>query len=567
MQVMKNLLVAQTLNKIADLLEIHDVEFKPRAFRRAAISIGSLEEDIEILAQQNKLLNIPGVGEGIAKKIIEIIKTGTCREYERLRKEIPVDVDALMKVEGLGPKKIKILYKKLHIRNLKELESAVQRHKLQKLEGFGEKTEQNILQSLGFVKKSSGRFLLSDAWHIAQDLKSRVQKKAKKVEIAGSLRRWKETIGDVDILAVGPQNLLQDFVHYKDVVKILSQGPTRSSILLNSGMQADIRIIPEKSFGAALHYFTGSKEHNIALRKIAMQKGWKLNEYGLFRGKAQLAGRTEEEVYRKLGLRYIEPELRENQGEIEASRNNKLPALMQQEDIKADLHLHSTWSDGSASIEDMAAAAKSLRYEYIAITDHYGNLKIANAMNRKRMENQWQEIDKLNKKFSPFTILKGAEVNINLDGSLDIDAKTAQEIDIVIASLHAGFKNNPTQRIMRAMENRYTTIIAHPSAREINRREGAPLDYQKIFDKARETSTLLEINASPERLDLDSIHAKHACENQCMLVINTDAHATASLPFIKFGVGIARRAWCSKKNIANTQTLPQFRKNFKNRLH
>ena len=562
---MKNPLVAQILYKIADLLEIQEVEFKPRAFRRAAASIESLEEDIEELARKNKLQEIPGVGEGISKKILEIIQTGTCKEYEQLKKEVPVDIDGLMKVEGLGPKKIKFLYKKLHIRNLKDLEAAVKLHKLQKLEGFGEKTEQNFAQALGFIKKSSGRFLLSYSFHIAQDIKQYLQKKAKKVEVAGSLRRWKETIGDVDILAVGNQEVMDFFTKYKETAKVLARGETRSSIMLSNGLRADLRLVPERSFGAALNYFTGSKEHNIELRKIAIKKGWKLNEYGLFRGNTQIAGKTEEEVYKKLGLQYIEPELRENQGEIEASRSKKLPILVQQRDIKADIHVHSTWSDGSASIEEMAKAAMALGYEYLAITDHFNNPRIANPLDKKRLEQQGKEVDKLNKKYSGFIILKGAEVNINLNGSLDIDAKTAQQLDIVVASLHSGFKNNPTARILKAMENRYTTFIAHPSAREINKREGASLDYKRIFMAAKETSTLLEINASPERLDLDSINAKHAQEDHCQLIINTDAHAPTSLQYMKFGIGVARRAWCSKKNIANTQALPQFRKIIKNR--
>ncbi len=547
---MKNLLVAQILYKIADLLEIQEVEFKPRAFRKAAMNIESLEQPIEELAEKNKLREIPGIGEGIEKKIIEILQTGTCREYEQLKKQIPVDFEELKKVGGLGPKKIKFLYKKLHIRNLKDLESAVNKGNLKGLEHFGEKTEENLKQALTFTK-SSTRFLLSDAYAIAQDLKQYLQKKAKRVEIAGSLRRMKESVGDIDILVIGKQEIADYFTKYPEVKAVLSKGPTRSSVILNNGMQADIRIIPQKSWGAALNYFTGSKEHNIALRQLALKRKWKLSEYGLFKNKKQIAGKSEEELYKKLGLNYIEPELRENQGEIEASKNNKLPKLLELKDIKADFHIHTNYSDGSSTIKEMTEAAQNLGYKTIAITDHYGSLAIANAMDRKRIQNQWKEIDSINKT-SKIKILKGAEVNIRLDGSLDIDNQILQELDIVIASIHSGLKNNVTERIINAMENKYVNIIAHPSGRLINKREPSIIDYQKLFDKSRETGTILEINSSPERLDLEGMQVKNAVENSCLLAINTDAHSINSLQSMKFGVGIARRGWCEKKNVINT---------------
>lgn len=522
------------------------------------MNIESLEQPIEEMAKQGKLREIPGVGEGIEKKILEIIETGTCKEYEQLKKQVPIKFEELKKVEGLGPKKIKFLYKKLNIRNLKDLEKAIKQHKLEKLERFGEKTQENLKQALTFTK-SSTRFLLSDAYAVAQELKQYLQKKAEKIEIAGSLRRFKESIGDIDILVVGKPELADYFSRYKDVKKVLSKGPTRSSVILNNGLQADIRIIEKKSWGAALNYFTGSKEHNIALRQLALKHQWKLSEYGLFDKNKQIAGKREEELYKKLGLHYIPPELRENTGEIEASRNNKLPKLIELEDIKADFHLHTKYSDGASTIQEMANAAESLRYTHIAITDHYGNLAIANAMNSRIIQKQWKEIDRINKK-SGIRILKGAEVNIKLNGALDIDNATLQKLEIVIASIHSGFRNNVTGRIIKAMENKYVNIIAHPSGRLINKRDAALIDYKKIFDKAENTGTILEINASPERLDLEGLQVKNAIENSCFIAINTDAHSTNNLQLMKFGVGIARRGWCEKKNILNALNIQKFEK-------
>ena len=393
---MKNLLIAEILYKIADLLEIQEVDFKPRAYRKAALNIEAMNEPIEDYYKQGKLKEIPGVGEGISKKIEEIIKTGTCREYEKLKKQVPVDFESLMKIEGLGPRKIKLLYQKLKIKSIQDLEEAIQEHKLSRLEGFGEKTELNLQQSLGFFRKSKGRFLLSEILPIAEDIKDYLKKKSSRVEIAGSLRRFKETIGDVDILAIGEKELIDYFTKYKNAKKILAKGSNKSSVLLDNGLQVDLRLIPRKSFGAALQYFTGNKEHNIHLRILAQKKGLKLSEYGLFRGNRIIAGRTEEEVYKKLGLHYIEPELREDSGEIEAAKN--LPILIQLNDIKGDLHTHTKYSDGNDTIEEMAKQAINLGYEYIAITDHYGSLKIANAMNSSRIKKQWKEIDTLNKK-------------------------------------------------------------------------------------------------------------------------------------------------------------------------
>lgn len=555
---MKNLKVAQILYKIADLLEIQEVEFKPVAYRRAAMSIENLSDSIEDYYKNDKLKDIPGVGEGIAKKIVEIIKTGTCKEFKKLKKRVPVDFENLLKVEGVGPRTVKILYKKLKIKNLKDLEKAAKQGKISRLKDFGNKTEENILESLDFVKKHKGRFLLGDALSVAEDIKNYLLKKSKKIEIGGSLRRYEETIGDVDILAVGDKKLVEYFTKYNDVVKVLAKGPSKSSIILDTGLQVDLRLVKYNQFGAALQYFTGNKEHNIELRKLAIKKGYKLNEYGLFKGKNFVSGKTEREVYNKLGLQYIEPELRTNTGEIEVAKIKKLPNLITLKDIKGDLQVHSKWSDGSDQLKDIADYCKKLGYDYFAITDHFGSLRIANSLNRNRIRKQWQEIDKLNK--GEFTILKGAEVNIKLNCSLDIDSPTLKELDYVIAAVHSGLRNNVTNRTIKAMENRYVNAIAHPSGRLINTREGAILDYEKLFDKSVETGTFFEINSCPERLDLDSVNVKSAIDKNCKLLINTDAHSVDSLNFMKFGVGTARRGWCESNGVINTFTLNKLQK-------
>ena len=557
---MKNLKIAQILYQIADLLEIQEVEFKPVAYRRAAQSIENLSEPIEEYAKEGKLDDIPGVGKGIASKIEEILKTGSCQELKKLKKQVPIDVENLLQVEGVGPKTIKILYKKLHIKNLKDLEQAAQKGKISTLEHFGKKTEEQILQGLEFVKKSTGRFLLGDIYPLAEELKSYLKQKSSCVELAGSLRRFKETIGDLDILAVGDKKIVDHFVQYKDVKKVLWKGPSKASVVLENGLQVDLRMISKELFGAGLMYFIGSKEHSIALRKIAIKKGYKLSEYGLFKGKRTLAAKTEKDIYSRLGMEYIDPELRENTGEIEAAQQKKLPSLVTLQDVKGDLHMHSTWSDGNNSIQELAEACKKKGYDYLAITDHFGNLRIANSLNRKRIVQQWEEIDSLNKKLEKFTILKGAEVNIKLDGSLDIDPLTLKELDYVIASIHGGFKNNVTSRIQKAMENPFVCAVAHPSGRLLNRREGTELDYEKLFATSLKTGTFFEINSSPERLDLDSVHAKEAIMSGCKLLINTDAHSLDSLNFMRLGVGTARRGWCEHKHVLNTLSLTQLQK-------
>ncbi|MEK6948961.1 MAG: DNA polymerase/3'-5' exonuclease PolX [Nanoarchaeota archaeon] len=583
---MKNHEVAELLRRIAELLEIKgELVFKIRAYEKAALVIENLEEDIEELWKQGKLEEIPGVGEGLAKKISKYLEKGKLDYYEELKKQIPVDMEELGRVSGLGPKTILKLYKKLNVKNIKDLEKAAKSHKIQNIEGLGQTVEQNMLKSIEFAKTSGKRFLLGHALDIAEELKSRIQKlnEVDKVEIAGSLRRMKETIGDIDILITSknPAKVADFFASMEDVKNVLAKGPTKSSVLLKEGIQADLRVIEEKNYGAALLYFTGNKQHNIILRKIAIKKGMKLSEYGLFDKKTNnlLAGKTEEECYKKLGLKYIEPEIREDEGELKAAENNQLPTLIGYKDLKGDLQMHTNWSDGNNTILEMAEAAKKLGHEYICITDHAGeSFKITNSLNEKRIKQQRKEIDNINnilekqsfsgrrksKAFSSeiknITILQGGEVNIRDNGDLDLKNNVLKELDIVLASIHSGFKNpkeKMTARIIKAMENEHVDIIAHPTGRLINERPAYDIDFDKILDKAKETNTILEINAYPERMDLNDIRARAAIRHGIKLSIGTDSHDASQLRNYRLGVAIARRGWAEKKDIINSHPIKE----------
>ena len=567
---MDNKNIAKILYEIANMLEIQDVEFKPRAYRRAAQSIESLQENITRYYNEDKLEDIPGVGRHIAEKLKELIKTGKLGYYENLKKELPIDFESLTRVEGIGPKKIKALYKNLKIKNLQDLKKAAEQGKVKNLEGFGEKTEREILESVEFAKKSESRILLGQALPEAEKIRHFLEqsKYAGKVEIAGSVRRMKETIGDLDILITSkyPGKLMDYFTKAKFIKKILGKGATKSSVILDSGLQIDVRVIDNESFGSAMQYFIGSKEHNIAVRKIAIKKGLKLSEYGVFKGSKKIAGATEESVYKALGLRYMDPEIRENSGEIEASLKNKLPKLINYNEIKGDLQMHTKYSDGSNTIMEMAEKAKKLNYKYIGITDHVGNLRIAGALSKKEIAKQHDEINNMNKRLSSFTILKGCEANIKDNGELDLDNETLKRFDFVIASIHSGLKNSrekATARILKAMENRYVNIIAHPTGRLINKRKGYELDFKKIFDKSNKTNTFLEINAFPDRLDLNSINIREAINHKCRLAINTDAHNIEHLDFMRYGIGTARKGWAESKDIINTKSLNELLKAIK----
>ncbi len=564
---MKNHEVAELLRNTARLLEIkNELVFKIRAYEKAALVIDNLEEDIEEVWKKGKLEDIPGIGEGLAKKISEFLETGKLDYYQKLKKEVPVDMEELGKVPGLGPKTIMKLYKQLSVKNIKELEKAAKQHKIQNIEGLGPTVEENILKSIEFAKSSGKRFLLGHALDIAGEIKARLKNlnEVSKIEIAGSLRRKKETIGDIDILITSknPDKVMDFFTGMEDVKDVLAKGTTKSAVRLKEGIQADLRVLDEKSYGAALLYFTGNIQHNIALRKIAIKKGLKLSEYGIFGKKTNkmLAGKTEEECYKKLGLKYIEPEIREDEGEIEAAQKNKLPDLIGYSDLKGDLQMHTKWSDGGNTIMEMANAAKNLGFEYICITDHAGNLRIANALDEKRIKKQKKEIDKANRQLKNFTILQGTEVNIRDDGTADMKDSILKEFGIVLAAIHSGFKNpkeKMTKRIAKAMENEHVDIIAHPFGRLINARPAYEMDFDKILEKAKETNTILEINAYPERLDLNDVNARAAIKAGVKLSIGTDAHEVNELRYYKLGIATARRGWAEKKDIINAYPLKE----------
>ena len=563
---MKNRKVATILNRIADLLEMDGVDFRTKAYRRAAHTVEFLSRDIQDVRNEGKLEELPGIGKNLSKKIEEIIDTGSLEYYENLKKEFPVDFEALVAIEGLGPKSIKLLYDELGIKNLEDLEKAAKRHRIRRLKGMGDKKEHQIIENLKFARKTTGRMLLGQILPMAEGIKKELEKSdVSDVEIAGSIRRMKETVGDIDILVVTdkPEQIMDYFTTMDQVGEIIVKGLLKSTIRLKNGVQVDIRVFNEDSFGSALLYFTGSKETNIDMRKIAIRNGLKLNEYGVYRDEKQVAGKTEDEVFRKLGMQYIEPELRENRGEIEAALKGKLPKLVGYNEIMGDLQIHTNWSDGDATIHDMTQTAGKLGYEYIAITDHTGNLKIAGGMDENSIKRQIKEIDELNQNLDEIRILKGVEVNINSEGKLDVSNVLLENMDIVVAAVHSGFRQSRdklTGRIISAMENEHVNIIAHPTGRKIHYRMAYELDLEKIFEVSKNTGTFLEVNSQPNRLDLKDINIKRAIEEGCKLVINTDAHNQDQLSYMKIGTATARRGWAESKDIINTLPLKKLEK-------
>jgi len=578
---MKNQEIAKIFYEIADYLEMEGVAFKPYAYEKAALALETLEKDIgEIYKEGGRkaLLKIPGTGESMADKIEEYLKTGKVKYYEELKKKTPVNLEELVQVEGLGPKRIKFLYQKLGIRNLKTLEKAARDNKISPLFGFGEKTEKNILEGINFLKRSKGRFLLGEILPVAKKVYEKL-KNLKEVEAifpAGSVRRMKETIGDVDFLVISknPQVVMNFFVSLPGVIKIWGKGSTKSSVRMREGFDMDIRVVPAKSYGSALQYFTGSKEHNIVTRKIAMDKGLKLNEYGVFQGSKMVAGKTEEEVYRTLEMQWVPPELRENQGEIEAALRGKLPEIIGYEDIQGDIHCHikwkGKWDGGTNTIEEMAETARKMGYEYLGIASHTKFLKIEHGLNEKQLELRNKEIDKLNQKLKmgncKLKILRGCEANILNDGSIDIRNDALAKLDYVIAGVHSNFKmpkEKMTERIIRAIKNPNVDIISHPTGRILKRRDEYQIDFGKILRAAKEFGAILEINSFPLRLDLNDQNIRRAKEAGVRMVINTDSHHKDQLRFIEFGIAQARRGWAEKKDIINCWPLEKLLKYFK----
>ncbi|MEM2916084.1 MAG: DNA polymerase/3'-5' exonuclease PolX [Candidatus Woesearchaeota archaeon] len=558
----KNSELASIFYEMADLLEMQGVQWKPRAYRNAARAVDAAE-DVELILKRGgkkALLEIPGIGESIADKIIEYVGTGRIKEYERLTGKLPEGVHAMMHIMGVGPKKAWRLYKELNIRSVDELEKACKQGKLRQLRGFGAKTEEDILKGIATLRRGQERINLGKAWLISQEIIQRLKKlkEVRAIMPAGSLRRMQETIGDIDILVISvkPEIVMNTFVSMPDVARVLARGKTKSSVQLKDGINADVRILEPRSFGAALQYFTGSKDHNIALRQIAIKKGLKLSEYGLFKGNKQIAGKTEEEIYKRLGLKYIEPELRQNTGEIEAARAGKLPKIIGYGSIKGDLHTHSRWSDGINTAEEMVQAAIKMGYEYVALTDHSKSEHIAHGMDEKRLAKYIAEIDKLKKKYAGrIRVLCGSEVNIMNDGSLDYSKKWLDQLDWVVAAVHSRFKSSEeemTRRIIKAIETGQMNVLAHPTGRLIGTREPYAVNMEKVIEAARENNVALEINAFPLRLDLKDSHIRMAVEAGAKLCIGTDSHNTNHLPVMKFGIAQARRGWAEEKDVINT---------------
>ena len=558
--------IAEIFNRTADYLDIKgENPFRIRAYRNASRIIGSLSRSVaEMVDREEDLGKIPGIGQDLAGKIKEIVKTGTLPLLEELKQELSPELSALMEIPGLGPKRVKTLYDEMGIRSVDELRRAAEQGKVRTLPGFGAKTESTILEEIGKIKetkKGGRRVKLAVVEQVVEPLVGYLSKIAgiKEIDVAGSYRRRRETVGDLDVLVACGQGcpVMDKFVDYEDVEKILSQGKTRSSVLFRNGLQVDLRVVPEASYGAALLYFTGSKAHNIAIRKIAQKRKFKINEYGVFRGKKRIAGRTEKDVYRQVSLPWIEPELREDRGEVEAAQEKRLPEPVRLGDIRGDLHVHTTWSDGRSSLEEMAGAAKKLGYEYLAVSDHSKHVTVAHGLDAKRLGRQVKEIDRLNGKLKGLRLLKSVELDILEDGSLDLPDEILEELDLVIFSVHSKFnlsREKQTERIIRAMDNPCVHIFCHPTGRLISERRPYEVDLERVMNAARERGCHLELNSHPDRLDLDDVGCKRAKEMGLKVAISTDAHSLDDLRYMRFGIGQARRGWLEPRDILNTKS-------------
>jgi DNA polymerase (family 10) len=565
---MLNQKIAKIFGEMAEYYSMKDDRFRPRAYERAARLVEGMEEDLEDIYKKGgtkALMGIQGIGQGLADHIEEYVKTGKIKIFEKLKKEAPLDLESFSAVEGVGPKMLMSLYKNLKIKNLKDLEKAAKEGKVRALPRFGEKTEENILRSIELSREHRGRFLLGYVSPIVSDIERNISDlpSAQKIVTCGSIRRRKETVGDIDILAVAKNSreIMEYFISMPNVEKVIASGETKSSVRIDIGIDADLRVVQEKSFGAAMQYFTGNKDHNVELRKIAIKKGWKLNEYGLFdKNQKQIAGRTEEEIYKQLGLDWMPPEMRENRGEIELALVHKLPKIVEYDEVLSDLQMHTTYSDGAHTVAEMAEAAARLGRKYIAITDHVGHLKIAGAMDIKTIEKQWREIEKVDKVMKNIKILKGCEVDINPDGSIALEDKYLAKFDIVLASIHSNFKMpkaDQTKRLIRAMQNPHVDIIAHPTGRIIHQRAGYEFDFDEIFKAAARTKTILEANCYPDRLDLNDVNIKRAIDHGVKISFGTDSHSKIQLGNLDLGIAQARRGWATKKDCVNCLTAEE----------
>jgi DNA polymerase (family 10) len=557
--------VASLLDDIGEMLEIlGDNPFRVRAHHRAANSIRSSAEDVSVLAREGRLDELPAVGKGLAERITELVTTGKMGFYEELKTRIPPSLLELMGVPGVGPKKAKQFYEELRITDVDELLAAAKEGRVHALKGMNAKTEENIIKGIELLRVGRARMLLSEAYPVAIGFVEglRNQPEVEAADYAGSLRRMKETIGDIDILAAGDDMaaVIKKFVGLPEVDRILAQGETKASVLTEGSLQLDLRVVKPSEYGSALQYFTGSKEHNVALRDMAKKRGLKISEYGIFNIKTDknLGSRTEAEIYEAMGLDYIEPELREDHGEIKAAAANALPKLIKQTDIRGDLHVHSNHSDGLTHIADLAAEAKALGYKYLALTDHAERLKIAGGMTQEDIKKRKAEIDKINGELTGIVVLNGVELNIDGDGGVDYPSDVLREFDIVLASIHSGFAQDSDKimkRVAKAFANPDIHIFAHPTGRIIGRREPYAIDVEAAFDLAAKTGTIMEINAFPDRLDLRDDYIREAKRRGLKLVISTDSHMAAHLRYMMYGVAQARRGWLEARDVINTYPL------------
>jgi len=560
--------IAAIFEEIADLLEIRgDNPFRIRAYRNAARSVGEFGREFKTLIDSGtEMPKLPGIGPDLTAKIHEIVSTGHCAALDKLRKELPPAITKLLRVPGLGPKRVQTLNRELGVETVAQLKQAARAGRIRDIAGFGMKTEQRILEALEAHSEQAQRVKLAVATQYAEALVNYLKRVrgVKQVVVAGSYRRMKETVGDLDILvtAEATATVMERFVAYDEVRKVLERGETRCSVILKSGLQVDLRLVPEESYGAALYYFTGSKAHNIAVRRLAQSQGLKINEYGVFRGDRRVAGDTEESVFAAVGLPYIAPELREDRGEVEAARSGRLPHLITLSDLRGDLHMHTKASDGRNTMREMALAAKAQGLSYIAITEHSRRLAMTHGLDPQRVARQIDEIDTLNTELTGITVLKGIEVDILEDGTLDLPDSVLKRLDVVIAAVHGKFelpRRKQTERILRALDNRCVDLLAHPTGRLIGAREPYDVDMLRIMRKARSRRVFLELNSQPERLDLDDTMCQMAREEGVLVSIDSDSHSTLDFANLRYGVGQARRGWLARDDVLNTRELPELK--------
>ncbi len=570
---MHNKQIASMLEQIAYMLELDERKdrfFEIRAYRKAALTIGTMQEEVEEIFKKggiSALLELQGVGQGIAKSIQELLTTGKMEKFEDLKEKYPIDFENLMKIPNFGAKRAFTLYKELGIKDVNSLKAALDSHKIRELKGFGEKSEAELAKGMQFMENSEKRMPLGDALPIAESIIKKIRGSglAENVALAGSSRRWRETVGDLDILIVAEENpdLTRFLTKMEEVESVIVSGPTKVSVRLTAGLSCDFRVIKKSSFGAALQYFTGSKNHGVEVRKIAVKKGYSLNEYQLSGKEGKnLASETEEEIYNALGLQYVEPEMREAHGEVELAQQGKLPKLVERKDITADLHLHSKYTDGADKIIEMATHAAKLGYEYMGMTDHSKSERQARGMNDEQFAQYFSEIDKVNDELEgKIKVLKSGEIDILKDGSLDLLDKTMDMMDYTLCSIHNNLempKEEMTKRVITAIESGYVNILAHPTARLINEREPIAIDLDKVFEAAEANNVALEINAFPSRLDLNDENIFKARKYKVKFAINTDSHRQFHMDFMKYGIGTARRGWLEKSSIINTFSMKKF---------